>query len=286
MFGTGAQSSPSKRSQRDKYSLHAGEQSHSATSAASMEAALQGADCEYLCGTPPRAESAALAGTGAVSSCPTSFIAHASKKPGKAGTPIWIGQLPRPSNNVRAVECCALSSKIKSKQPIVMQGPLDLYRGLTCAILGTIPVAMIYFSTYELSKGFMERRGASGTTSHLASASMGALMSAFVRVPTDTLRHQTQAYLIPNFVQVDFSEAPGKLTSQMNIKLPSVLKVGMDGHASLMCKRMVQRSQGQCSRSTMRLPQTCPVFLCQPISSVYWHGSHDGKSTAALMYFL
>ena len=83
-----------------------------------------------------------------------------------------------------------------------MQGPLDLYRGLTCAILGTIPVAMIYFSTYELSKGYMERRGASGTTSHLASASMGAVMSAFVRVPTDTLRHQTQAYLIPNFIQV------------------------------------------------------------------------------------
>lgn len=83
----------------------------------------------------------------------------------------------------------------------LVQGPLDLYRGLTCAILGTIPVAMIYFSTYELSKGYMERRGASGTTSHLASASMGAVMSAFVRVPTDTLRHQTQAYLIPNFIQ-------------------------------------------------------------------------------------
>lgn len=61
---------------------------------------------------------------------------------------------------------------------------------------------MIYFSTYESCKGFLERRGASGTASHLASASMGAVMSAFVRVPTDTLRHQTQAYLIPNFVQV------------------------------------------------------------------------------------
>jgi len=83
-----------------------------------------------------------------------------------------------------------------------VQGPVDLYRGLTCAVLGTIPVAMLYFSTYEACKGALEARGASGTVAHLASASTGAVVSAFLRVPTDTLRHQTQAYLVPDFIQV------------------------------------------------------------------------------------
>ena len=170
-------------SQFDKKSYHAGKQGHSATYVTSVEAALQGADSQRLCGAPPRAEDAPLAGTGTAHSCPPSMIAQANEK---------LNQ-----------EYCPLHSKMRKRVACLKQGPLDLYRGLTCAILGTIPVAMIYFSTYELSKGFMERRGASGTTSHLASASMGAVMSAFVRVPTDTLRHQTQAYLIPNFVQVE-----------------------------------------------------------------------------------
>jgi hypothetical protein len=87
-----------------------------------------------------------------------------------------------------------------------VQGPVDLYRGLTCAVLGTIPVAMLYFSTYEACKGALEARGASGTVAHLASASTGAVLSAFLRVPTDTLRHQTQAYLVPDVVQVCSSE--------------------------------------------------------------------------------
>ena len=37
---------------------------------------------------------------------------------------------------------------------------------------------------------------------HLASASAGAILSAFVRVPTDTLKHRTQAYLIPDVWRV------------------------------------------------------------------------------------
>ena len=78
---------------------------------------------------------------------------------------------------------------------------MDLTRGLTGAILGTIPVAMVYFGTYEACKGFMERRNASGAVTHLTSASVGAVLSAFVRVPTDTLKHQTQAYIVPNFFQ-------------------------------------------------------------------------------------
>jgi len=40
---------------------------------------------------------------------------------------------------------------------------------------------------------------------HLASASAGAILSAFVRVPTDTLKHRVQAYLIPDVWQVSGS---------------------------------------------------------------------------------
>ena len=37
---------------------------------------------------------------------------------------------------------------------------------------------------------------------HLLSASAGAVVSAFVRVPTDTLKHRVQAYLLPDVWQV------------------------------------------------------------------------------------
>lgn len=38
---------------------------------------------------------------------------------------------------------------------------------------------------------------------HLLSASFGAIVSSFVRVPTDTIRHRVQAYVHPNvFVSV------------------------------------------------------------------------------------
>jgi solute carrier family 25 S-adenosylmethionine transporter 26 len=37
---------------------------------------------------------------------------------------------------------------------------------------------------------------------HLLSASAGAVVSAFVRVPTDTLKHRVQAYLLPDVWRV------------------------------------------------------------------------------------
>ena len=76
-----------------------------------------------------------------------------------------------------------------------MQGPKDVYRGLTGAVLGTIPTAMLYFTTYEWCKTRLEARGAPSAITHLASASAGAIMSAFIRVPTDTIKHRVQAYM-------------------------------------------------------------------------------------------
>ncbi len=37
--------------------------------------------------------------------------------------------------------------------------------------------------------------GRTSAATHLGSASVGACMSALVRVPTDTLKHRVQAYL-------------------------------------------------------------------------------------------
>lgn len=92
---------------------------------------------------------------------------------------------------------------IKDKRVVHMRnwlcrGPKDIYLGMTGAILGTIPTAFLYFSTYEWCKERLSARGHSQAVTHLASASAGAILSAFVRVPTDTLKHRVQAYLIPD----------------------------------------------------------------------------------------
>lgn len=76
-----------------------------------------------------------------------------------------------------------------------VQGPRDMYLGLTGAVLGTIPTAMLYFTAYEWCKGHMERRKAPTAITHLASASAGAVLSSFIRVPTDTIKHRVQAYM-------------------------------------------------------------------------------------------
>ncbi len=39
------------------------------------------------------------------------------------------------------------------------QGPRDVYLGLTGAVLGTIPTALLYFATYEYCKERLTARG-------------------------------------------------------------------------------------------------------------------------------
>lgn len=79
------------------------------------------------------------------------------------------------------------------------KGPRDVYLGLTGAILGTLPVGLLYFSAYEVCKSWMERAGHSDSPNvHLLSASAGAVVSSLVRVPTDTIRHRVQAYVHAN----------------------------------------------------------------------------------------
>lgn len=82
--------------------------------------------------------------------------------------------------------------------PHALQGPRDMYLGLTGAVLGTIPTAILYFTAYEWCKTRLEARGAPSAVTHLASASAGAVLSSFVRVPTDTVKHRVQAYMETN----------------------------------------------------------------------------------------
>lgn len=82
------------------------------------------------------------------------------------------------------------------------QGPRDLYLGVWGSILGTLPTAAVYFATYEWCKGKLEARQCGQALTHVASASAGAVISAFVKTPSDTLKHQVQAYFFPNVWQV------------------------------------------------------------------------------------
>lgn len=82
------------------------------------------------------------------------------------------------------------------------QGPRDVYLGISGAVLGTIPTAFVYFSVYEWCKERMEASSASSGLSHLAAASAGAVVSAIVRVPGDTLKHRVQSYLHKDIFQV------------------------------------------------------------------------------------
>eukprot|EP00898_Chlorokybus_atmophyticus_P003880 jgi/Chlat1/4493/Chrsp29S04433 len=83
------------------------------------------------------------------------------------------------------------------------KGPKDIYLGLTCAVIGTIPTALVYFAAYEFSKRQLEKilPPEAGSFVHIGAASTGALTSAFVRVPADTLKHRVQAYVAPGFVE-------------------------------------------------------------------------------------
>jgi len=96
------------------------------------------------------------------------------------------------------------------------QGPGDIYRGATGALLGTFPTALVYFAVYDRVACAWQRAAAgwrareaegappppplllSPGLHHLTSAAAGALVSSIVRVPGDTVRHQTQAYMHRN----------------------------------------------------------------------------------------
>ena len=59
-----------------------------------------------------------------------------------------------------------------------------MYLGLAGAVLGTLPTALVYFSTYEVVKARLERTQCKQAVTHLLSASAGAVLSAVIKVTT------------------------------------------------------------------------------------------------------
>eukprot|EP00892_Ulva_mutabilis_P001060 jgi/Ulvmu1/10955/UM007_0134.1 len=118
-------------------------------------------------------------------------------------------QVSRP-NNVQLVQWKAAATHRRTVislpglhlrcRNLIPFGTRDVYRGLGASFLGTIPVALIYFAAYERTKAHLETKKWSNWTKHLAAGAVGAVTSACVRVPTDTIRHRVQAYLHPTVI--------------------------------------------------------------------------------------
>ncbi|KAG6544243.1 hypothetical protein Mapa_014346 [Marchantia paleacea] len=81
-----------------------------------------------------------------------------------------------------------------------VKGPGDLFRGVTGAIIGTVPNALLYFSSYEVTKRKLKKilpENCDGLI-HVAAASVGTVVASIVRVPADTVKHRVQAYMHAN----------------------------------------------------------------------------------------
>ncbi|EIE21238.1 mitochondrial carrier, partial [Coccomyxa subellipsoidea C-169] len=101
----------------------------------------------------------------------------------------------RTNSKAHPVDVYVNNRRVVHMRNWLVKGPKDIYLGISGAILGTIPTAFLYFSTYECALWHLVMLQA---VTHLASASAGAIVSAFIRVPTDTLKHRVQAYLLPD----------------------------------------------------------------------------------------
>eukprot|EP01023_Acetabularia_acetabulum_P019850 TRINITY_DN20212_c0_g1_i3.p1 TRINITY_DN20212_c0_g1~~TRINITY_DN20212_c0_g1_i3.p1 ORF type:complete len:375 (-),score=47.57 TRINITY_DN20212_c0_g1_i3:1117-2241(-) len=74
----------------------------------------------------------------------------------------------------------------------------DAWLGLWGAVLGTLPVGLVYYSVYENVCQRWEGAGIGASGIHLIAAAAGGLFSDIFRVPADTIRHRVQAYMHPN----------------------------------------------------------------------------------------
>jgi len=85
-------------------------------------------------------------------------------------------------------------------QNVLYRGPRDIYLGLGGSVVSTLGVGWLYFSTYQAVKGTLDEVLPESWASlgHMTAASAGALVSAIVRVPGDTLKHRVQAYFYPD----------------------------------------------------------------------------------------
>lgn len=105
----------------------------------------------------------------------------------------------RPQIQTKTVSVSLGGRQVLDVQNVLYRGPRDIYLGLGGSVVSTVGVGALYFATYQAVKGTIdERLPHASSLSHMLAASAGALVSALVRVPGDTLKHRVQAYFYPN----------------------------------------------------------------------------------------
>lgn len=84
----------------------------------------------------------------------------------------------------------------RARVAALLSGVRSMYLGLTGAVVGTIPTALLYFSCYEATSAALRRHLPPGAAHEgvvsLAAAGCGAAVSALARVPGDVVRHRVQ----------------------------------------------------------------------------------------------
>eukprot|EP01025_Chloroclados_australasicus_P030104 TRINITY_DN3016_c0_g1_i4.p1 TRINITY_DN3016_c0_g1~~TRINITY_DN3016_c0_g1_i4.p1 ORF type:complete len:374 (-),score=9.00 TRINITY_DN3016_c0_g1_i4:388-1509(-) len=82
----------------------------------------------------------------------------------------------------------------KAVQPL-LKG--DIWIGLWGAVLGTLPVGIVYYSVYENVCSQWKKTHFGAGATHLVAAATGGVFSDIFRVPADIIRHRVQAYMYP-----------------------------------------------------------------------------------------
>lgn len=95
------------------------------------------------------------------------------------------------------LQCCSTSSSFIGK---------DLLLGISGSLPGTMASAAVYFLVDNLTRRYLSspdsilgKRDPSDPIFHCTSASLATLASAFLRVPSDVLKHRVQARVYPSF---------------------------------------------------------------------------------------
>lgn len=93
-----------------------------------------------------------------------------------------------------------IKTRLQSAQGFRKSGGFrGVYKGLSAAAVGSAPGAAMFFSTYEMSKQYVEAAPWAQTLHpsliHMACASLGEVVACLVRVPTEVVKQRMQAGL-------------------------------------------------------------------------------------------
>lgn len=80
---------------------------------------------------------------------------------------------------------------------IRVEGLRGLYRGVTSALLGSIPVSMVYMPSYEVAKRALPQ-DMPASLRHLCAGSVAGVLGSIVRTPVDLIKKRTQVGIYAN----------------------------------------------------------------------------------------